>query len=179
MLARLQQRRYIHAQAAKLYAQILRQARQPYFYAKLRVPDTFGGRFDLLMLHAYLLFRRLRGESEAGRDLAQAVFDTMFDDLDRTLREMGVGDLSIGRKIKGMSEAFYGRLKAYEDSFALGPEALGQALSRNVFGTDAVAPEALRLAQYAADSAEILKGLDLNAFYEGNIGFAAIPQAGL
>jgi cytochrome b pre-mRNA-processing protein 3 len=117
-----------------LYNAVVAAAREPYCYAALGVPDTFDGRFDLIGLHAILLIHRLRFLSDPGPTLAQAVFDSMFSDMDKALREMGVGDLSVGRKMRVMWEAFHGRARAYEDGLnSADAEALPTALARNVW----------------------------------------------
>ena len=77
------------------------------------MPDTLDGRFDLIALHAFLLIHRLQAYAEPGPALAQAVFDAMFSDMDHNLREIGVSDLSVGKRMRAMWEAFHGRSKAY------------------------------------------------------------------
>ncbi|WP_439814396.1 ubiquinol-cytochrome C chaperone family protein [Zavarzinia sp. CC-PAN008] len=124
-------------QAHALYRDVVAQARQPGFYARLGVPDTLDGRFDMLSLHAFLLMHRLKGVEQA-KDLAQAVFDLMFADMDQSLREMGVGDLSVGKKVKQMAQAYLGRVAAYDQALGEGGEgeadgALAQALRRNIY----------------------------------------------
>ena len=100
--------------AFTLYTGAMQAAREPFLYTDLGVPDTLDGRFDLVGLYASLLIRRLRRDAPPGPALAQAVFDAMFSDMDVTLREMGVGDLSVGKKVRAMWEAFHGRARAYE-----------------------------------------------------------------
>jgi cytochrome b pre-mRNA-processing protein 3 len=117
--------------AGALYASVVAAARRPEFYAELGVPDTVDGRFDMIALHAYLVLRRLRGEPAA--EFAQAFFDAMFADMDRNLREMGAGDLGVGRRVKTMAKAFYGRIAAYDRGLATGGAALSEALRRNVY----------------------------------------------
>src|ERR1700761_176269 len=97
-----------------LYAKAVAQARQPVFYAEREVPDTVDGRFDLLVLHVFLLLHRLGAEGKATKSLNQGLFDLMFADMDRSLREMGVSDMSVGKRVKDMARAFYGRVDAYE-----------------------------------------------------------------
>ena len=142
-----------------LYGAAVAAARQPFFYAELGVPDTMNGRFDMVGLHAFLLIRRLTGEGtrtepEAAR-LAQAVFDAMFHDMDVNLRELGVGDLSVGKKVRVMWEAFHGRAAVYAEAMTIGPEALAEALERNVWPDDSTQSKAAanlaRLA-YAQDA---------------------------
>ena len=123
----------------RLYLELVRQARQPVFYAALGVPDTLDGRFDLIVLHVVLVLLRLKAEGSAGEATGQALFDMLFADMDRSLREMGVGDLSVGKRVKQMGKAVYGRLAAYEAGLAGGQTELQAALARNLYGT--VTPE--------------------------------------
>jgi cytochrome b pre-mRNA-processing protein 3 len=105
-------------------------ARHPLFYADWGVADTLDGRFDMISLHAFLVLDRLKGTEQAFR---QDLVDELFADMDRSLREMGVGDISVGKKVRKMAEVFYGRLAAYDQALA-GPEgALEAAIARNVF----------------------------------------------
>ena len=89
--------------ARDLYGRIVDQARDPEYYASFGVPDTLDGRFDMLVLHAFLVIRRLQRGGDAGEALAQHLFDALIDDMDRSLREIGVGDLSVGKKVKPTS----------------------------------------------------------------------------
>jgi len=119
----------------ELYGQAVQAARQPYFFTDLAVPDTLDGRFDLVGLYVGLLIRRLHRDADPrGAKLAQAVFDAMFADMDTSLREMGVGDMSIARRVKNMWEAFHGRAQAYDVPLEAGDAgALAEALARNVW----------------------------------------------
>ncbi len=137
----------------ELYGLAVAAARDPYFYAELGVPDTLDGRFDMVGLHAFLLIRRLSTET-GGQPIAQAVFDAMFSDMDLNLREMGVGDLSVGRKVRVMWEAFHGRAHAYAEAMKIGPEALAEALERNLWPGDEQRLAAGNLARlvYAQDA---------------------------
>lgn len=131
-------------QAVALYREVVAQARQPVFYSQYGVPDTLDGRFDMIVLHAILTMRRLGRVGEAGRQLSQALFNLLFADMDSSLREIGVGDLSVGKKIKAMGQAFYGRAEAYESGLqAPTDEALTAALSRNLYGTAQPSPQAV------------------------------------
>ncbi len=102
--------------AYHLYGAVVAQARQKPFYTDFGVPDTVDGRFETIILHAFLVFRRLEEFGEAGHQLAQNTFDVMFCDMDQSLREMGVGDLSVPKKIKTMAKAFYGRVAVYSEA---------------------------------------------------------------
>jgi cytochrome b pre-mRNA-processing protein 3 len=149
----------------ELYCAAVAAAREPFFYASLAVPDTLDGRFDLVGLHVYLLIRRLRRLPPPDDALAQAVFDAMFSDMDVTLREIGVGDMSVGKKVKAMWEAFHGRSVAYENGLAdADPAPLEQALARNVWR--GAAP-----AGHAAAQARIVRAQDGKAIAAGQVDF--------
>jgi cytochrome b pre-mRNA-processing protein 3 len=138
--------------AERLYSAAVAQARTPAFYLRHGVPDTLDGRFEMIGLHVFLLMRRLKSEGEAARALSQALCDRFFDDLDRSLREMGAGDLGVGRRVKAMAKAFYGRIAAYDSSFA--SAALEEALARNLYGTVEAKPEQLAaMARYLREEA--------------------------
>jgi cytochrome b pre-mRNA-processing protein 3 len=130
-----------------LYGVAVATARERYLYEALGVPDTLDGRFDLISLYAFLLIHRLRGLPDPGAALAQAVFDAMFSDMDMNLRELGVGDLSVGKRVRAMWEAFHGRANVYGAALQAGDRvALEVALARNVWRGDPPpvgAPEAL------------------------------------
>jgi cytochrome b pre-mRNA-processing protein 3 len=116
--------------ATALYAAIVASARQEKFYRDMAVPDTLDGRFDMLVLHLYLVLDRLRESPQAFR---QNLTDVFFADLDRTLREMGVGDLSVSKKIRPMAEGYAGRIQAYVTAEKTSELAMAEALQRNVF----------------------------------------------
>src|SRR5450432_1255254 len=135
-LASLLQRNRHRDAALGLHAGIVEQARQPAFCVRWGVPDTLDGRFELLALHGFLVLNRLKPERPRSAALAQALFDVIFADLDRALRELGVGDLAVGRQVKTMATAFYGRIAAYETGLGAADTApLGAALRRNLYGT--------------------------------------------
>jgi cytochrome b pre-mRNA-processing protein 3 len=161
MILRLFRPRKDRARILAIYAAIVAQARQPVFYAELGVPDTLEGRYDMLMLHAFLYMHRLKDEAEPVKDVAQEVFDFMFSDMDRSLREMGVGDLSVPKKIKKMAQAFYGRAAAYDAALAkTGPD-LAEAVQRNVFGGEvSTASGAASVADYMREAAKALAAQD-------------------
>ncbi len=117
-----------------LYAAAVEQARSPALYASLSAPDTVEGRFEMVALHVWLVMRRLRGDA-AAKKVSQCLFDAMFQNLDDSLRELGVGDLQVGKKIRKLAENFYGRIGAYEEAMKEGAaeDELAKALSRNIF----------------------------------------------
>jgi cytochrome b pre-mRNA-processing protein 3 len=121
--------------ADRAYRRVVEQSRQPVFFSNYCVPDTLDGRFELICLHAFLYLHRLKTERPQANRLCQGFFDRMFADFDRALREMGVGDLSVGKHVKRMARAFYGRVCAYEAALDGDEKALRAALARNLFGT--------------------------------------------
>jgi cytochrome b pre-mRNA-processing protein 3 len=124
------------AAVAALYAGIVAQARRSEFFTTLEIPDSLDGRFETLALHAFLVLSRLKAEpAVAARDLAQALFDTLFADMDRSLREMGASDLGVGRRVKAMAQGLYGRMQAYDLGLKEGDALLEAALRRNLYGT--------------------------------------------
>ena len=138
--------------ARRLYDQVVGQARSPSFYVDGGVPDTVDGRFEMVLLHAYLVIGRLMAGEDAAQRIAQYLFDTMITDMDRSLREMGIGDLSVGRKVKAMAEAYYGRSRAYDSALATSDADLSSALRRNVFGTTPSGSETLSSMAWPATS---------------------------
>jgi cytochrome b pre-mRNA-processing protein 3 len=128
-------RKSIRDAAQAAYERVVEQARQPVFFAGYGVPDTLDGRFELICLHAFLYLHRLKADRPHSAALSQAFFDTMFADFDRALREMGTGDLSVGKHVKRMARGFYGRVRAYQEGVETDESALLAALERNLFGT--------------------------------------------
>jgi cytochrome b pre-mRNA-processing protein 3 len=174
-------RRRPHERAGfELYGAAVGAARTPALFAGLGVPDTLEGRFDLVSLHVGLLIRRLRTDGDArGAALAQAVFDAMFADMDVNLREMGVGDMSVGKRVRGMWEAFHGRALAYEAALdSAEPQALAEALARNVWRATAPPSDAAhRLAVIARAQAAYLAGQGIEDLVAGRVAF--LPVEGL
>ena len=178
-LATLFRRREHVRTAADLYARIVAQARSPAFYLDLGVPDTVDGRFEMVALHAFLVIRRLTGGSEPAARVAQALFDAMFADMDRSLREMGVGDLGVGRRVKKMVSAFLGRSAAYEAGLASGEDSLAAALRRNVYGTVTTSEkEVAALTAYVRAQAARLEVQVVGDLLSGRLEFGAPPGDG-
>jgi cytochrome b pre-mRNA-processing protein 3 len=138
------------------YRSIVAQSRQERFYAQWSVPDTVTGRFDMISLHLALLLRRLRTEP-AAREFGQALVDLFFRDMDRSLREMGVTDLGVPRKVKKMGNLFYGLVGAVGDALdSSDPRALEAVLVRNVYA--GAGGGAADLATYLRAEADRLAG---------------------
>lgn len=156
--------------AYRLYGRAVEAARRPVHYAELEVPDTLDGRFELIALHVALVLRRLSAEPEA-KPFAQEVFDAMFADMDRALREMGTGDLGVGAHVKRMASAFYGRARAYERGLS-GAEDLGAAVRRNLYGTAAPTEAALAaMVVWVEATAAALAAQSVDALMAGEVTF--------
>ncbi len=156
-----------------LYGMIVAQARAPEFYRSYGVPDTVNGRFEMIVLHLVLVLRRLQREPESSRRLGQELFNRFCSDMDGSLREMGVGDLSVPVKMRKIGEAWYGRQAAYAAALdAAESEALAAALARNIFGSDPQIPTGARqLAAYARGASCMLDDLPGEAISRSALTF--------
>lgn len=171
-------RRASHERAGfQLYSVAVAAARDPYLYVTLGVPDTLDGRFDAVALHVYLVIRRLNMSPAPGADLAQAVFDAMFADMDVNLREMGVSDMSVGKRNRAMWEAFHGRSAAYAEAWEDG-EKLATAIARNVWrGQEAPAGSPDALVRLVRAEAKRLADQPLEALLRGEVTFIPAEEA--
>jgi cytochrome b pre-mRNA-processing protein 3 len=176
ILDTLFRKRRLDTPAGLIYGALVAQARDPWFYGELGVPDTVEGRFEMIALHGFVVLNRLKLEKRDGSPLAeqlgQAIFDLMFADMDRNLREMGVGDLGIAKRVKALIKGFYGRIKAYEEGLSGVDGLLIEALSRNVFAGEAGNGAAQALASYLQDSVARLGEVPLEAMMGGRLAFA-------
>jgi cytochrome b pre-mRNA-processing protein 3 len=152
-----------------IYGMIVTQAREPLFYRDLAVPDTVNGRFDLLVMHLWIILHRLR-TVEGGVGLSQALFDRFCADMDANLREMAVGDLAVPKRMRTIGEAFYGRTAAYDRAFSEGAEALAQALCRNILDGEHI-EQARRLSAYATAAIASLASQGDGALRAGSCSF--------
>jgi cytochrome b pre-mRNA-processing protein 3 len=160
----------------ELYGAAVRCAREPVWFTQLGVADTLDGRFDLVGLFVALMIQRLRmlapPDTALGTALAQAVFDAMFADMDFNLRELGVGDMTIGKRVRAMWEAFHGRALAYEGPLAAGDtDGLAAALARNVWRGAAPADAPPRLAGAALRQYRHLESFAPAAWTQGAVTF--------
>ncbi len=159
--------------AAALYGAVMAAARRPEFVEKFGLPDTFATRFELLTLHMFLALHRLKAEGAAGQGPMQALTERMVEDLDRSLRELGVGDMGMARRMKKMMSGFYGRVLAYEKAVEAGDEeALRRALARNLFAECHPSVDALREAgDYVTRRGRTLRSCPVESLLQGG-GFA-------
>lgn len=159
------------------YGAIVSQARQPEFYLSYEVPDTTVARFENIVLHVFLLLHRLKREDANKREFGQRVFDLFFADMDRSLREAGVGDVSVPKRIKKMAEAFYGRVKAYDEALDCkeGAMTLAECLGRFLYPDP---PENQKMldafAAYVSDAVATLDKVEAEALLRGELVFPAV-----
>ena len=158
-------------QAHRLYMAVVAQARQPFLYKMFAIPDTLDGHFDAIVLHVALVTQRLKREPSAHTlTLARYLQEAFINDMDRSLRELGVSDTGVGKRIKQMGGALAGRLRAYE-SAADDQEALAEALMRNVYRGEANS-QAQPLAAYVRECIEALKRHSIAQISHGELRFA-------
>jgi cytochrome b pre-mRNA-processing protein 3 len=162
-----------------LYTAAVAAARDPYLFTEIGVPDTLDGRFDVIGVYAFLAIQRLKREPEPGPELAQAVFDAMFSDMDINLRELGVSDMSVGKRVRAMWEAFHGRALAYSQAMeANDPAALEAALARNIWrGAEPPAGSAAALVRLVLAQDAHLAAQPMARLAEGDIHFIPARDA--
>ena len=162
--------RAAEAAAVAAYGAIVAQARAPAFYARLGVPDSVTGRFEMVVLHTILVIGRLRQDGPPGAALSQLVFDAFCRDMDQSLRELGFGDMAVPKRMKKLGESFYGRAEAYGRTLT-DREGLAAAIQRNVFAAGTTTTKAGRLADYAIAAAAALADVPLDRIGTGAMSF--------
>ncbi|HZD90132.1 MAG TPA: ubiquinol-cytochrome C chaperone family protein [Pseudolabrys sp.] len=154
-----------------LYGTIVAQARLPAFYQDYAVPDTVNGRFDVIVRHLTAVLERIAAEPSL-REVGQGLFDRFWQDMDHNLREMGVGDLAVPKRMKSFGQAYYGRAGAYRDALAQEDgQALAAALIRNIYGENAPAGAPQRLAAYLRQTVRELAEQSADALAGGVLRF--------
>jgi cytochrome b pre-mRNA-processing protein 3 len=164
--------------AQALHRKLVEAARQPALYGDEGVPDTIEGRFELVVLHTALIVLVLqKSEDPQARAVSQALFDTMFDDFDAAMRELGVGDSAVGKKIRFMAEGFYGRAKALEEALEADDDsrALIEVLARNTLSEETPDSRAERLSLYVNAAYDSLQSQGAAALIAGEA--PDFPQA--
>ena len=174
MLARLFKPRPARLAGEALYAAVVQQARSPALYLTLGAPDTTEGRFELYSLHVYLILERFKDGGDQAADTGQQLFDTYLSALDNALREMGIGDLGVGRRMRKLGEAFYGRIQSYEQALSALPDQKGlRALLVRTVYAGAEKSEAAAMADYIVAQRAGLAGQTLQALCGGEIHWQA------
>ena len=175
----------IREAAQALYRKAVEKARDPAFYQSLDVPDTVDGRFDMIVIHTGLTIRRLRDApaGDVAHRVAQEMFDQMFTDFDRSLREMGVGDMGVGPRIKKMGQAWYARAASYDrglDAAIAGDRALLEtALRESLYRAKADARGVTGMAEYMLRADAHLKTQPIPPLAEGEIDWGCDVVAGV
>jgi cytochrome b pre-mRNA-processing protein 3 len=166
MLQWLKQRTETSRRASELYGSVVAAARRPYFYERIGVPDTAEGRFELVALHLFLALEGIKDRGQADRDLAQRTIENFVSDMDDCMREMGVGDMAVPKKVKLAAAVFYERAAAYRARLAeASAEGLEENLRRDVF-TRELRDKArvAALARYVRGAALALRDQPIAAF---------------
>ena len=174
IFARWRARRASRAVIEQILGEIVAAARRPALYRALQAPDRIDGRFELLTLHGGLVLRRLAALGGLADAIAQDLVNSVFLHFDDTLREMGLSDIAVSKRLKAMGSAFYGRNAAYAAALDEGSRAhLAAALARNVYGAadPEAAPSAGALAFYVASLDEALKAIPMEEFATGRFRF--------
>ncbi len=153
----------------RLYEAIAAAARHPRFYENMGVPDSVEGRFEMLVLHLFLVLNRLK--EEGVEDLRQRLTDEFFADMDRSLRELGVSDVTVGKKVRKMAESYYGRVMAYDRALKAGQRELEDALARNIYPDGSAAESTKAMANYVASAVQNLGILPLEQILRSELRF--------
>jgi cytochrome b pre-mRNA-processing protein 3 len=178
ILKTLFSRNRVTAPERTVYEAIVAQARQPALYSDFGVPDTLDGRFDMIILHADAVMCHMQRGNGEDKAFAQDMIDELFRDMDRSLREMGVGDMGVGKRIKKMATVYYGRANAYSAARDEGGDAMAGALIRNVYAGDgAMSQQAGEVAHYAAKVHEVVGGMDRSGIRSGRLDLSALAPA--
>lgn len=170
-----------YAAGQALYAAAAAQARRPEFYLAAAAPDTIEGRFELYLIHVVLVLHRLRRNGAQARETSQVMFDAFLRSLDDSLREMGVGDLSVGKKMRRLGEAFYGRAKGYDAALAKLPDTadLEALVARTLYADLPDAEAGARtMTAYVAQASRDLAVQPLEALLAGRARFPTPPGDG-
>ena len=174
LVSKLLKRHPYRVPAHNLYVAASNQSRAPQLYEFYQIPDTLDGRFDSLVLHVFLILHRLRSQGEEALELSHEIVDVLVADMDRTLREMGIADVGVAKRVKRMLQAFYGRIGAYDAGLTEGDDALAEGLARNVYRGTPPQPDVLAaFSAYVRRQWAHLDGLPLEDYMSGDAGFAA------
>ena len=177
MFGSLFKNRKINKSAHDLFSIVIEQSRLPSIYTDMEVEDSLDGRFDVMSLHMSLLLKKIdqNGEREECKVLKRRLQEIMFDNLDLTIREIGVGDMGVGKKVKVMAEAFYGRMLAYHE--ALGAEdgsELSKVIKRNIYRERDIDQNILLfMNKYTSEQWKHLENLEIDDILNGKLSFLA------
>jgi len=171
---RLRAKKRTNDSASALYIASVQQSRLEKFYTQWGVPDDVDGRFDMIVLHLMLLVRRLRPHGEETKDLSQEILNIFFADMDRNFREMGVGDMSVGKHVKKAAKAFYGRAEIIEEGLGVSQEALETSLMETLYrAVDLATSDEKKMSMYVIETNNYLSQQSLKQLLSGQIHFLA------
>ena len=151
-----------------LYAAIVAAARHVQFYQKMGVADTIDGRFEMIVLHLFLVLNRLKGEGV--EELRQNLTDEFFRDMDGSLRELGVNDVTVGKKVRKLAESYYGRVLAYDKAIGQ-PEVLEETIIRNIYADGTTADCVKAMCQYILSATKALNKVPLDSIRRSELNF--------
>ena len=162
--------------AEALHDALIAIVRRPAFYLGYGALDTFQGRFDLFVLLAAVPLRRLRGLGPEGQEIAQHLVDTMFARFDIAMRELGVSDVGVPKRMKKLAEAFKGRTAAYDEALGRADrQELSAAISRNVLDETSGGE---RLSSYILEADAAFTRLSLDELRSGVLPFPTLAEDG-
>ena len=154
-----------------IYNAIVAQSRQPVFYTDFLIPDDVTGRFDVLSLHTCLVFIRLREAKGKEKEFSQALFDLFFKDMDQSIREMGVSDVGVPKKIQKMGSLFYGLLEKLTNALEeKDKDSLEKVINRNIYD-DKNQKQAKKLAKYVLSLEKKLNAQGIDEIIGGKLEF--------
>ena len=153
----------------RLYGAIVAAARHVRFYEKMGVADTIEGRFEMIVLHLFLVLNRLKGEGV--EDLRQRLTDEFFSDMDRSLRELGVSDVTVGKKVRKIAESYYGRVTVYHNALSASPRILEETIGRNIYPDGAPEGSTEAMADYFSNAVKLLGTISLEQIIQGELRF--------
>ena len=153
------------------YEELTDAARQLPFYRDMNVPDTVLGRFEMLSIFMMLYIRATKNKGEAVEGLAQDIVDAFFEDIDHSIRELGIGDAGVPKRMKKLAGMFYGRADSYGKAIENNDiEALKTALVRNIFPENIEnAPDMSELGRYLIATDNALENFDIEQMVQGNL----------
>ena len=165
----------------EIYQNIIERSRSKFFYLNMAIEDSFESRFDIIILHSFIIFYFLKEISDDEKKLSQFLFDFMFEDFDNNLREMGFGDIAVNKKMKVFITAFYGRIANYSKGVDqiknnLKDEILNQAIINNIYkGKDTNTRFLNFFKQYIMGNLEFFDSKDLKININERFKFIDFP----
>jgi cytochrome b pre-mRNA-processing protein 3 len=174
MLDFINARTDIRRKAGEIYGAIVAQARRPAFYAELGVPDTPSGRYEMVVIHLFVVLERLRAAAGPASPLPRLLVEAFISDMDDSLREMGTGDLTVPKKVRRAATGLYERSMAYKAALEHGDmDALTAVLKEHAYG-DVATSRARALADYISTAAAAMTATDADRMIDGKFAFPAV-----